>query len=70
MRKLGTYGGDLWRREEGVGWGNFLFLKVGPMLSKIILIRSKGYFSIFHLPSGQNESFLLFSSQNETVYCL
>ena len=20
----------LWRREEGVGWGNFLFLKVRP----------------------------------------
>ena len=62
-----VHGGE---REGWVEWGNFLLLKVGPTFSKIILIWIKGYFRIFHLLSGQNESFLLFSGQNETVYCL
>ena len=30
----------------------------------------KGHFSIFHWLSGQNGPFLLFSGQNETIYCL
>ena len=59
-----------WRREEGWGGVIFYFKSGTHIFVKIVLIRFKGYFSIFHLPSGQNEPFLLFSGQNETVYYL